>query len=378
MKKIITVSLVFTVLFISLPANALEGPPINARSAILMEAETGKVLFEHNADEQLPPASITKIMTMLLTMEAIDSGKITFDDKVCASERAREMGGSTIFLDAGEEMSVHDLLKGVAVASGNDAAVALGEYIAGSEAAFIDMMNSRAAALSMNNTHFLNTNGLDADGHFSSARDIAIMSRELLKHKKIFDFTTIWTDSLRGGKTELANTNKLIRFYRGANGLKTGSTSKALYCLSATAMRDDMQLIAVVMAAPTTKDRFDSARALLDFGFANYSVATAADKGLTVCKVPVEKGITDTVDARCRENFTVLVPKGRAGSVTSKLQAAEKITAPVKMGDKLGKIEFFLDGKLLGETELIAAHDVEKKGLGNIYYTILRKWLTLK
>ena len=220
MKKIITVSLVFTVLFISLPANALEGPPINARSAILMEAETGKVLFEHNADEQLPPASITKIMTMLLTMEAIDSGKITFDDKVCASERAREMGGSTIFLDAGEEMSVHDLLKGVAVASGNDAAVALGEYIAGSEAAFIDMMNSRAAALSMNNTHFLNTNGLDADGHFSSARDIAIMSRELLKHKKILILPLYGLILSAAAKQSLQIPTSLYAFTVGQTALK--------------------------------------------------------------------------------------------------------------------------------------------------------------
>lgn len=233
---------------------------LSAPSAILIEQSTGKVLFEKNADEQLPPASVTKVMTMLLVMEAVDSGKISFDDMVTGSENAKSMGGSTIFLDAGEQMSVYDLMKGVAVASGNDAAVALAEFVAGSEEGFVEMMNKRAQELGMTNTTFKNPNGLDTQGHLTTARDIAVMSAELLRHKRIFEFTTIWMDSLRDGKFTLANTNKLIRFYDGANGLKTGSTSIAKNCISASAMRNDMQLIAVVMAAPTSAQRFADAK----------------------------------------------------------------------------------------------------------------------
>ncbi|MGN0148794.1 MAG: D-alanyl-D-alanine carboxypeptidase family protein, partial [Clostridia bacterium] len=245
---------------------------INAKSAVLMEASTGKVLYEYAPDEQLPIASVTKVMTMLLIMEEIDEGRMTLDDMVSVSENAMSYGGSTMFLETGEQLSVNDMLKGIAVASANDGCVAMAEHIAGSESSFVDMMNEKAAELGMSNTHFMNTNGLDEEGHYSSARDVAIMSRELIKHEKIFDYTTIWTDELRDGKFQLANTNKLIRFYNGANGLKTGSTSQALCCLSATAKRDDMQLVGVVLGAPTSAERFASAKTLLDYGFSHYNV----------------------------------------------------------------------------------------------------------
>ncbi|MDO5311127.1 MAG: D-alanyl-D-alanine carboxypeptidase family protein, partial [Clostridia bacterium] len=257
---------------------------INAKSGILMEASTGEVLYEQNADERLPIASVTKTMTMLLIMEALDEGKISLNDTVTVSEYAASMGGSQVFLEVGEQMSADDMLKAIAVASGNDAAVAMAEFISGSEGAFVEKMNKRAAELGCTNTHFINCNGLDeTEEHYSTARDVALISRALISHKKIFDYTTIWMDSLRGGSFGLSNTNKLIRFYKGANGLKTGSTSTAKYCLSATAERDGMQLIAVIIAAPTTADRFSSASALLDFGFANFD---AVGEGFTDLPAP--------------------------------------------------------------------------------------------
>ena len=260
------------ILILPVSAAAEDGISFNAKSVILTEASTGKTLFESNSHESLPPASVTKIMTMLLIMEAIDRGEISYDTVVTASERAKSMGGSTIFLDTNEKMSVEDLLKGIAVASGNDACVAMAEHLCGSEEAFAAKMNERAAQLGMKDTHFVNCNGLDAPGHYTSAYDIALMSRELMRHKDIFKFTTIWMDSLRGGKFSLANTNKLIRFYSGANGLKTGSTSVAGCCISAAAKRGEMQLIAVVLGAPTSKERFAAASNLLNYGFANYGV----------------------------------------------------------------------------------------------------------
>jgi D-alanyl-D-alanine carboxypeptidase (penicillin-binding protein 5/6) len=375
MKKFFPIILCAALLTFPVTAQSAPDLKVNAKSAILMEASTGKILYEQNPHEKLAPASVTKIMTMLLAMEAIDHGKISMDDKVVASERAKSMGGSTIFLDTGEEMSVHDLLKGIAVASGNDAAVAIAEHIAGSEEGFIQMMNQRAQELKMDNTNFVNTNGLDADNHYTSAYDIAIMSRELLKHEDIFKFTTIWTDTLRDGKTDLANTNKLVRFYKGANGLKTGSTSNALYCISATAKREDMQLISVVMSAPTTKDRFDAARTMLDFGFANYSLASPAQPNVELGKVPVTKGQSESVSVHCADGFTVLVPKGQASKVTSKIDVKEAAAAPVKKGDELGVVKFYLDNEMLGEIKLVAMEDVPRKNLGSVYYEIIKSWL---
>jgi len=347
---------------------------VHAKSALLMEASTGRILYESNIHEALPPASVTKIMTMLLIMEAIADGRITYDTVVTASENAKRMGGSTIFLDTGEEMSVYDLLKGIAVASGNDACVAMAEHLAGSEAEFVRQMNERAVQLGMQNTHFVNCNGLDAEGHVTSAYDIALMSRALIEHEDIFQFTTIWVDSLRGGAFGLANTNKLIRFYNGANGLKTGSTDGALYCLSATAKREDMQLIAVIMGAPTTKDRFDSARALLDYGFATYSIAHAADTETAVHIVPVEKGVRTEVPLRCGEALSVLLGKGQRENVQTRIEAAESLVAPISVGDPAGKVIFHIDDEILGEVPLVCAEAVPKKSFGTVLCDLVSRW----
>jgi len=292
-----------------------ESPVLNttAKSVVLMEASTGTVLYENNPEEQLPIASVTKIMTMLLICEALDEGKITMDDMVPVSERAMSMGGSTMFLAAGEELSVYEMLKGIAVASANDGCVAMAEYISGSIEGFVDEMNKRAKELGMTNTNFINTNGLDADNHYSCAKDVALMSRELLKYECIFEFTTIWTDKMHNGQYDLSNTNKLIRFYQGANGLKTGSTSKALCCISATAKRDDMQLIAVVLGAPTSDNRFSDARTLLDYGFANYAIDRPIKQGDIVGEIAVEKGVSDLVSVCAKTEFSLLVPKSQKG-----------------------------------------------------------------
>ena len=278
MKKLISIILSLSLLAVVIPASA-EDVATSAKASILIEQETGRVLQEKEADTKLPIASVTKIMTMLLIMEEIDGGRLTLADEVTVSEYAMSMGGSTMFLEAGEVLTVSDMLKGIAVASANDGCVAMAEHISGSTEAFISLMNKRAKELGMNNTNFVNTNGLDADGHYSSARDVAIMARELCKHEKIFDYTTIWTDSLRDGKFELANTNKLVRFYRGATGLKTGSTDLAGCCLCASATRDGLSLISVVLGAPTSKERFADASGLLDYGFANYRVVRPVSKG---------------------------------------------------------------------------------------------------
>lgn len=339
---------------------------VNAKAALLMEASTGKVLYENACDEQLPIASVTKIMTLLLIMEEIDGGRLALDDMVSVSENAMSYGGSTMFLETGEQLSVNDMLKGIAVASANDGCAAMAEHIAGSESAFVDMMNSKAKELGMENTHFMNTNGLDEDGHYSSARDVAIMSRELLKHEKIFDYTTIWTDELRGGKFQLANTNKLVRFYNGANGLKTGSTSKALCCLSATAKRDDMQLIGVVLGAPTSAERFSSAKAMLDYGFSHYGVKKLISEGEALESALVKKGVKDTVSAVSGGECSYLSEKTKDTEIARETELDEELTAPVTKGQEIGRIRFTLNGETVGEAPIVAAEDIEKKGVGSI------------
>ena len=334
---------------------------LNAKSAILMEESTGNILYESNPDERLPIASVTKVMTMLLIMEAVDSGKISLDDMVTVSENAMSYGGSTMFLETGEQLTVNDMLKGIAVASANDGCVAMAEHLAGSESAFVDMMNEKAKELGMENTHFMNTNGLDEDDHYSSARDVAIMSRELMKHETIFNYTSIWMDTLRGGKFQLANTNKLIRFYDGANGLKTGSTSKALCCLSAAAKRNDMQLIAVVLGAPTSAERFASAKSLLDYGFANYEVNTQITAGDEVQKIAVEKGVDKEVGVVAGDSCSTLVKKGQED-----IKIDETITAPIEAGQKIGTMTISRDGEVIADIDLNASSAVEKKGIGLI------------
>lgn len=339
---------------------------LNAKSAILMEESTGNILYESNPDERLPIASVTKVMTMLLIMEAVDSGKISLDDMVTVSENAMSYGGSTMFLETGEQLTVNDMLKGIAVASANDGCVAMAEHLAGSESAFVDMMNEKAKELGMENTHFMNTNGLDEDDHYSSARDVAIMSRELMKHETIFNYTSIWMDTLRGGKFQLANTNKLIRFYDGANGLKTGSTSKALCCLSAAAKRNDMQLIAVVLGAPTSAERFASAKSLLDYGFANYAVNTQITAGDEVQKIAVEKGVDEEVGIVAGDSCSTLVKKGQEDNITKEIKIDETITAPIEAGQKIGTMTISRDGEVIADIDLNASSAVEKKGIGLI------------
>lgn len=366
--------LIVTTLFTNAYAEG-ENLNLSAPSAILMEASTGKVLYEKDADVSLPPASVTKVMTLLLTMEAIDSGKLKYTDMITGSARAKSMGGSTIFLDEGESLSAEDMIKGIAVASGNDASVAMAEHLAGSVENFVDMMNKRAHQLGMKNTCFVNVNGLDADGHVTSARDIAIMSRELLKHEDIFRFTTIWMDTLRDGAFQLSNTNKLIRFYDGATGLKTGSTSKAKCCISATAKRNGMHLIAVVMAAPTSKERFSDASALLNYGFANYGVKNVVNKGDVLGNVMIEKGDKESVNVIAKDDFNYLFKKGSNENIEKKLVCDESYSSPVKKGDKAGKMEFYISGNKIGETDLIFEEDVSKINFFNVYKKLVMRFV---
>ena len=314
---------------------------LESGSAILIEQTTGQVLYSHNPHEQLRPASVTKVMSILLIMEALDSGKISLTDSVPCSENAASMGGSQIWLDPRETLSVDDMLKAICVNSANDCVVAMAEYIAGSEDAFVQMMNDKAKELGMNDTTFKNCHGLDEDGHVTSAYDISIMSRELLNnHPNITKYTTIWTDSLRDGKSELSNTNKLIRNYKGATGLKTGSTSLALYNLSASATRDNLSLIAIIMKAPTTKIRFSEAQKLLNFGFNTYLFKNFGKKGDSIKNISVTKGITSEVETILSDNAGTLIEKGKENNIEQTLNLENSIQAPVEEGQKL-RIYFF-------------------------------------
>ena len=351
---------------------------VTAPSALLMEASSGQVLYELNADEKLPIASVTKSMTMLLIMEALDSGKIKLTDKVQTSEYAASMGGSQVFLEPGEEMSVEDMLKAIAVASGNDAAVAMAEFIAGTESAFVEMMNKRAQELGCKNTHFINCNGLDeTPEHHSTARDVATISCELLKHPKILDYTTIWMDTLRGGEFGLSNTNKLIRFYKGANGIKTGSTSVAKYCLSASAKRDGMQLVAVILAAPSSAERFASATKLLDYGFANYSVVNAASKIGELNPVPVIGGKTDLVTPMADTSVNFIVKKGNQDKVDVSLAFDEPLKAPISKGQKIGAATLSIDGNKVAACDILAKEPVERMNLSTMFWKVFQKWICI-
>ena len=359
MKRLLSLFLC-ALLFFSITVYAEEPSlDLSAKSAILMEASTGTILFEKASHEALPPASVTKIMTMLLVMEALDNGQYTLDDKVSVSEFAASMGGSQVFLEPNEQMSVHDLLKAVAVASGNDAAAALAEFTAGSHDAFVTKMNERAKQLGMNDTHFVNCNGLDADGHVTSAHDIALMSRELMKHPKIFEYTTIWMDSLRDGAFGLVNTNKLVRFYQGATGLKTGSTSVAGFCISATAKRDGMDLIAVVMGSPTSKERFADASKMLDYGFANYGICNTLVKEDELSPITLKKGVKETVDIGLADGFSLLMKKAEIANMEKKITLPESINAPITKNHKVGTVEFFSNGNSVGKCDIVAKEDIK-------------------
>ena len=356
------------------PAAAVTGAPeVEAGSAVLMEKETGAVLYEANAHDKLEPASVTKVMTLLLVMEALDAGRIQKEDLVTVSARAASMGGSQVYLKEGEQMTVDDMLKAVAVVSGNDAAVALAERLAGSEEAFVAQMNQRAAELGMADTNFVNCTGLPAAGHLTSAYDIALMSRELiLNHPDIRAYTTIWMDAIRDGQFQLSNTNRLVRWYEGCTGLKTGSTDSALYCLSATAEREGMELIAVVMKSPTSSQRFDSAMAMLNFGFANYTLVDARPRE-ALPPVEVALGTVDTVQPVLGQSTRILVEKSQIDAVTTAVRLTQEVEAPVEAGQKLGDLVISVDGQARQTIPLVAAQAVERITLPGIFLRLLEQ-----
>ncbi len=347
---------------------------VDARSAVLMEAETGTVLYAKNPDEALPPASVTKIMTLLLVMEAVDEGRMAMTDTIRASEYAASMGGSQIYLEPGEEMTVEDLIKSTVVASANDAAVALAETVSGTESAFVARMNERAAELGMEHTHFENVTGLDDDtqNHVTSALDIARMSRALLTHETILRYSTIWMDSVRGGAFGLTNTNRLVRFYRGITGLKTGSTSKAKFCISATARRDGMHLIAVIMGAPSRDVRNEMAKRLLDWGFAGYSLFRSPAG--TAGEVAVPGGAAPVCPTQYGA-FTALLKKGQAQNVRREIELAASVPAPVAAGQTLGRVVYKLGDEVIGTCGITAAADVEKIGFWTLFSRMARRML---
>lgn len=343
---------------------------VNADSAVLMDTATGTIMYAKNANQALPPASVTKIMTLLLFMEEVDAGNISLDENISVSEYAASMGGSQVFLEPGESMKAEELLKCVIIASANDAAVTLAEKVAGSEEAFVNRMNERAAGLGMNDTHFENVTGLDDDTtkHLTSAYDIALMSRELLKHETIMKYSTIWMDTIRDGAFGLTNTNRLVRFYDGVTGLKTGSTSKAGFCMSATAKRDGLHLIAVIMGAPTRDIRNESAKQLLDYGFAKYSLYE--NHGGEAGEAAVIGGVKKT--CRCEFGpYSKLLQKGKNKLVQEEILLDEKISAPVEIGDRVGTIRYHLDGEIIHEEDIIASESVEKIG----YFGLLLKMI---
>ena len=334
------------------------GAELPVKSAVLMEQTTGRVLFAQNETEELPPASITKVMSLILFFEALESGKISLTDEVACSDTAAAYGGSQIWLEPGEVMTVEDLLKAVAIASANDATVCLAEYVAGSEEAFVGMMNEKAAQLGLSGTSFRCAAGLDSPGHRSTALDIALMSRELMeKHPQVQEYSTVWMDSLRDGETQLVNTNRLVRTYEGATGLKTGTTSGAGSCLSATAARDGLSLIAVVMGAETSDQRFAAARSLLDWGFANYAMAPLSPPE-NLLPLKVTHGVRSQVELRCQPPAGVLIPKGREEGITQDIILPESVEAPIEEGQQLGSVAVCADGERIAEYPLLAASPV--------------------
>ncbi|MEG2377224.1 MAG: D-alanyl-D-alanine carboxypeptidase family protein [Clostridia bacterium] len=374
MKKLVAIILAAAILMPHALA-APSAPEIPAPNAVLMERDTGRILYQKGAHDKLPPASVTKVMTLLLVMEALDTGKIKMTDMVTVSPHAASMGGSQVYLKAGEQMSMTDMLKATVIASGNDSATALAEHVSGSEEGFVSLMNARAKELKMNDTQFLNCTGLPADGHVSSAYDIAIMSAALLKHKEIKKYTTIWMDTLRGGAFGLANTNKLIRSYKGITGLKTGSTDAAKYCMAASAARNGMELIAAIMAAPTSKERFGSASKLLDFGFANFTLFDAT-RDFKESAVPVLLGTCKSVSAILGGSSRILIEKISAKDVKCAVELAKNVRAPVKAGQKLGEIKIYNGKTEISSVPIVAKTSVAKLTTGDIFWRLLaQSWM---
>lgn len=374
-KRILSLLIAGFCLVSSLPTVSAVDLEIAAPSAVLMEAATGTVLYEKNAHERLAPASVTKVMTLLLVMEALESGRISWSDTVIASETAAAKGGSQVYLESGEQMTMDEMLKSVVVSSANDCATALAEHVAGSEAAFVTMMNQRAQELGMNDTNFVNCTGLDdepnASEHLTSAYDIAIMSRALLEHDEIRKYTTIWMDTVRDGAFGLANTNKLVRFYEGATGLKTGYTSAAGHCLSASAMRDGVEYIAVVLHCASSSERFQSAKQLLNYGFANYTLAKP-DPRVEIPPVMVTLGVRDTVVPMASSDNPILLEKSRQAAVTTQVEVTEEVKAPVEAGQRLGTLKLQADGEVLAEIPLVAPEAIARRSWWDLTCELLQ------
>lgn len=369
----LSAAIMLSCLVVSYAENSALPVEIKAKSAVLMDASTGKVLMKFNENEKVYPASVTKIMPLLLITEAIDEGKIALSDVVTVSGSAASKGGSQIWLKEGEQMTVDDLLKATAVYSANDACTALGEYLAGSDEAFVKMLNERAKELEMKNTHFENCTGLDdtTKNHMTTAFDVAVMSRELLKHELITNYTTIWMDSLRDGQTELVNTNKLVRFYEGTTGLKTGTTSKAGCCVSASAMREGTHLIAVVMGSENSSDRFETAKAMLNWGFANYSTVTPEIDASLIPDVSVINGVAESISPKIPQAKPILIEKGREGDITQTIDLAVDVAAPVEQGQVLGTVTFMLDDETLGKYNLTSPEFVDKLSLKIVFMRLI-------
>lgn len=382
MIKKLSLALIIAIIFTAIPVfsvdvNAVTEETITAPSAVLMETSSGKILFEKNPHEQRPCASITKVMTMLLVCEAIDNGKLSLDDTITASAHAASMGGSDIWLEEGETMSADDMIKATVVASANDAAVALAEHLCGSEEVFVEKMNEKASQLGMKDTVFKNCNGLDEDGHITSAYDVAVMSRELMKHEMIFDYTSIWLDNLRDGKTQIVNTNKLLKTYNGITGLKTGTTNDAGCCMSASAKRGDMNLVAVVLGCNSGKERFSDAAALLDYGFANFSVTQLKAPEDLPKTIKVENGMQGNIGIGCDVNASIVLDKNSSSKIVSKIDLPESIEAPVVSGQKLGTVTYSLDGNAVKSFEITALQDAEKISFASVFSFLLNSIISL-
>lgn len=382
MIKKLSLALIIAIIFTAIPVfsvevNAVTEETITAPSAVLMETSSGKILFEKNPHEQRPCASITKVMIMLLVCEAIDNGKLSLDDTITASAHAASMGGSDIWLEEGETMSADDMIKATVVASANDAAVALAEHLCGSEEVFVEKMNEKASQLGMNDTVFKNCNGLDEDGHITSAYDVAVMSRELMKHEMIFDYTSIWLDNLRDGKTQIVNTNKLLKTYKGITGLKTGTTNDAGCCMAASATRGDMSLVAVVLGCNSGKERFSDAAALLDYGFANFSVTQLKAPEDLPKTIKVENGMQGNIGIGCDVNASIVLDKNSSSKIVSKIDLPESIEAPVVSGQKLGTVTYSLDGNAVKSFEITALQDAEKISFASVFSVLLNSIISL-
>lgn len=378
-KRCLSIALLCVLLVSSfvVKTSALSEEELGSPSVVLMEPSTNKILFEKNANEQRACASITKVMTLLLVFEAIEDGKIDYTDIVTTSEHAKSMGGSDIWLEVGEQMTVDEMIKATAVASANDAAVALAEHLCGSESDFVALMNDRAQELGMKNTVFKNCNGLDEDGHLTTAYDVALMSAELIKHEKIFDYTTIWLDTLRGGETQIVNTNKLLKSYDGITGLKTGTTGDAGSCISATATRNNLSLVAVVLGSSTGTERFKDAATLLDYGFANYEVLKIDANSAELTEINVKGGMQQTVPIMCDGLKNLVIKKGGSKNIEQKVDVKEEVEAKVNKGDKVGTVTYTLDGETVAQFDVVTKEKVDKISFTAVFCELMNALVAL-